>query len=285
MASIHVLFKQPGGGMALGAYLVDLWCMGLKDAYGRLDMTRAEIEQEVLTKLQTRIELERVDLEVVKRLVAGGIRFAQKNGFRLPHRHDRWTALLGDLGPIEQADLRDFGTEDGKLRYVGTESGLRERLIGCPVEQFLARSDVGFIMEQDGETRGDEDEEADEFSDELDLDEAVQEMAETLVSAVRKWCFANGQVPHPRLAEAASVLLTEMADSMRDGAFEELEDGDEDSEADSGETGEMVERVFDYFEPEEQVMVAEALDQVGAFMRQFKTPMEMWEHLDQAEVE
>ena len=35
MANLNVLGHAPGGRLALASFLVDVWCVGLKDAYGR----------------------------------------------------------------------------------------------------------------------------------------------------------------------------------------------------------------------------------------------------------
>src|SRR4051812_43448910 len=44
MASVHVLGHAPGGRFGYAAFLVDNWCVGLKDAVGRADMTRGEFQ-------------------------------------------------------------------------------------------------------------------------------------------------------------------------------------------------------------------------------------------------
>ena len=148
LASIHVLRRIPGGGHASASFLVDTSCLGLKDAWGRLDTSYEEFNSGIIEGMSRTLEMGHADLELARRLVAGGIRFAYQNGFRLPPRFDRWTALLGDIGDWRTADLTDFG-EGGRLRYVGTKEELKRRLVGCSVEEFLARDDVDFIMGED----------------------------------------------------------------------------------------------------------------------------------------
>ena len=144
------------------------------------------------------LELVRVDLETARRLVAGGIRFARQNGFRLPRNHRRWAALLGDLGDPDSAELSDFGV-DGGLRYIGSMEDLRRKLVGCSVEEFLARDDVKYVIGDDRFALEDD--------SDLALDEASAMLTERALDKVREWCFANGMVPHPRLRDALELTL------------------------------------------------------------------------------
>src|SRR5438874_4398584 len=44
MAEIIVLRDVPAGGRIFAAYLIDAWCSGLKDAFGRLNVTLDDLE-------------------------------------------------------------------------------------------------------------------------------------------------------------------------------------------------------------------------------------------------
>lgn len=258
MASLHILRRAPGGGHVMGAYLVDLGCMGLKDAWGRLDITYQQFKESILDRVPEEIGLVPVELALVRRLVAGGIRFAQQNGFRLPPRHERWVALLGDIGDWRAADLTDFG-RDGRLYYTGTEGDLQQHLIGS-VDEFLARKDVDFILGVEGELPPDEDKQA--------VEEAIAQVRERGLSAVRQYCFANGQAPHPRLPEAWDLIMT---------ALMQIDDDTEDentppSDATCEQTDDYVARMLAMEDPASQVELAMALEQVGGFMRQFRDP-------------
>jgi hypothetical protein len=51
-AAVFALRRAPEGGLVLASFFVDTWCMGLKDAWGRLDLVpderddlRAELDE------------------------------------------------------------------------------------------------------------------------------------------------------------------------------------------------------------------------------------------------
>src|SRR3954452_20828499 len=145
-ATGYVLRRPPGPGMglAMACFLVDLWCAGLKDAWGRFEMLREEYD-DVVERMGDRMDarMPEVPLEEAAAIVAGGIRFPVQNGFRLPPHYQRWTAFLGGKLDWQHADLSAFGVEGGtKLRWVAPMRDLGARLIGSAVEQFLAPPDV-----------------------------------------------------------------------------------------------------------------------------------------------
>src|SRR4051812_12418100 len=99
-ASVFVFRETSGGGLAMAGFLVDLWCAGLKDAWGRLDVFREEFDK-IVDGMDERMDgqMAEVPLDEAAGIVAGGIRFAVRNGFRLPAHYTRWTAFLGPLDP------------------------------------------------------------------------------------------------------------------------------------------------------------------------------------------
>lgn len=204
IATIHLIRQNPRGGMALACFLIDLWCAGLKDAWGAIDMASSETEDH-LERASERIELIRIEPDTARHLVAGGVRFARQNGFRLPPHFDRWINVLGDVPDPATADLRPFG-KDGGLLWVGPMEDLRRRLMGCTAEEFLARPHVHFITEDDGEI--------DELEEEFD------ELVERVVDEACQLCRQQGEQPLPLIDEAVRALLA--ATTLKAAA----EDGD-----------------------------------------------------------
>lgn len=291
MASMLVLKRTPANTLAFGAYLVDIWCVGLKDAWGRINVMKADFD-EAKDRFGEHQKMTRVDPATAWRLVAGGVRFARQNGFRLPPHYERWVSLLGNKAETATADLTGFGIEGGKLRYVGTIEDLEERLIGCRVDDFLKREDVEFIIgdepwsevlddrldEKDGleeEDEGEDDELLDEEEDPIQdaelLDEAKNLMRQRATDAVRKWCFAKGIQPHPRLEEAVGLILESIVQVQNHG-----DDGEEmDTDKTAGAANANMAAFLSLEAPSEAAFLQEGLDQIGQFMNQFQTPEEM----------
>lgn len=278
IAAMYVLKRVPGGGMIMAAFFVDLWCAGLKDAWGWLNASREEFEEQVLHGGMTdQVELVRTDLDLVKQIVAGGLRFAEQNGFRLPPRYERWVAVLGDIGDWRSADLGEFGVEGG-LRWVGPMSDLKKRLIGCSIDEFLARKDVEFITDVGGDDESFEDAEfdgVDEDEDAGEIDEEIEEFVDDLhnrwTNAVRQWCFANGQVPHPRMGEAVGVLLESLMQIPADSEGE----GEDSAEEHAAVVFENLNRLIGITQGPDAEGLRAAMAQVDAFVQSFPKPEAM----------
>ncbi|HZN68586.1 MAG TPA: hypothetical protein VFB66_25115 [Tepidisphaeraceae bacterium] len=297
MASVQVLGHAPDGRLAHAAFLVDLWCVGLKDAYGHRTVLRGEFEDQ-LDRMSEGLEIVRIPPEQARRLVAGAIRFSRQNGFHLPPHYDRWTGIFTDLGDLAAADLSDFGV-DGGLRYVGTEEFLRRRLAACTPDQFLSRPDVHWVM-HDGTPRSlgaDDVEGDDDFVDEADLDDeladeellpdeellaGLREMVggtgSRIEEAVRTWCARTGQTPHPRLHEAvATLLVTTLPMAFALGAGEEdvADVPDVPNLMDVPHPDDLLDVALDGVPDDDRRSIQEAMDQVSEYMGQFKSPRDM----------
>ncbi|MBI4582336.1 MAG: hypothetical protein HY718_21760 [Planctomycetes bacterium] len=286
IASILALKEVPGGGYALGAFLVDLWCTGLKDAWGRIDVGMGDFHKAV-DRARGRMEVIPISSDLAWRLVAGGVRFARRNGFRLPPRYERWIAILGNLAECAVADLSDFGWKDGGLHYVGTMEDLRRRLIGSSVETFLSREDVHYTMRVAGDEYVDEYEDEDEYEDgdylddeeAAEDDEILNEMKETEdlegllagvrakgLDNVRRWCFANSIQPHPRLSDALDIILESLLQTPLDSVK------DEPSEQELNQATSNIERLLSLETAPAEEELRHALIQLGEYMKQFETP-------------
>ena len=98
-------------------YLVDLYCLGIKDAFANADVSRAAFIRKLPEMCNS--ELEPCSVELAHEVVYGGLEYASRYGFQ-PH-HD-FTALFCDqvLDPPEAHPRIDnvvFG-KDGKPFYV-----------------------------------------------------------------------------------------------------------------------------------------------------------------------
>lgn len=274
MASILAVKDLPSGGKVLAAFLVDLWCCGLKDAWGRLDITAAEVDEAVEGAEQRGASMVPTDIDIVRELVAGGIRFAKQNGFRLPHRYERWVEMIGvkPAEALESASLELFGTEgNGKgLRFVGLPSDLRQRLVGSSVEEFAARPDVEV---EDIRDYVDADEIPEEDEEAEDAAEAFEDMRDSLhgkiLERAKQWCFANGKVPHPALGDAVDAMLESVM---------HIEGADE-RDPDSPEVAEESERLFhqtlEMHGRAREEELQQALAQLSEWMSTFDSPSDL----------
>jgi hypothetical protein len=287
IASILVLAKTAGGRCTLAGFLVDLWCVGLKDAWGRSE-TPADHLQDTRDNALSRGAV-RMSEKEARRLVAGAVRFSRESGFRLPDHWQKWVSIFGEMGPLESLDMSDFGVEgEGrgkKLRYVGTEQFLRTRLMGSTMEAFVARPDVEVLIGAGPPLAFDDDDYADEDEDEA-LDETPDEAAAAMADMIRetsartaggcrKWCFAQGVVPHRLLEEAVQLMIVGLMPAM---AYEDgVARGEIEPAEDPPDRLAPVKRALAEYPPEERREMEAALEQVTRFIQSFSDPIAMLE--------
>lgn len=258
---LYVLRRAEDGRIDLAVFYIDVWCCGLRDAWGDRGIGLREFAADMLQPVADGRTVTRIDTDLARRLLAGSIAFARRNGFTVPANSEKWTAFLGDLGDVDHADCSDFGL-DGGMVYVGTRKDLSRRLTGTTADAFLARPDVEFVELPEGTGYDDADEE------ELN-EEALEEIRETLVSAVRKWCFASGVKPHSKLDDAASLMLATLSTGETSLEWEDP------SEEALRSLDQRVSGLIQIHSPADQAAIEEALKQLMQFSEQFETPADM----------
>ncbi|NBC10329.1 MAG: hypothetical protein GVY24_01155 [Planctomycetes bacterium] len=221
MCSVMVLRQGPEGRHVMGAFLIDFWCLGLKDAFGRIGVSEADLAEQRERMVEGGVQSRAITLEVARQLVAGAIRWTREKGFKLPPQTDRWLTVLGDGLPIADADLGRFGGPNGKLHYEGTVPDLIKRLPDGDMNKFMQRSDteVTFVLPDEDDEFADgilagEDEEA---ALEAELGALAEKQGEQMLSVALRWCRDQGVTPHPRLGEAAQVMLLATLTGMTQG--------------------------------------------------------------------
>ena len=280
MISLTVLRPVRGGETVAALLLIDRDCVGLKDAFYRLDVDPVEV-REGLRQRSHREDMRviRVDLAEARSLVAAAIRWTRAHPFRVPADAERCLKIMGGVGEIDAADISDFGDENGNLFYVGREVDLVRCLGDITLEEFMDRKDVKCVFHFGNETFGDDegyrdawenDEdgplmEADDFDDEdaeateEDLLALHERMKHKLTDGVRRWCFSKAVAPHPELEAAVDLTIA--------AATEGLAEADEDAGTARARRAEQI--LHSLEDPEKHAAIAAAQMQVKAFMDSF----------------
>jgi hypothetical protein len=133
------VYKRAAGLTGIACFLVDRGVVGLKDAWARVHIEKAEFN-DMLEECRDRgIPMRHATLDEVRRMVAGGIRWAHDNGMRLPKDWVKPAALLGGINDWMTADVSAFVKE-----FAGHPDDLRQRLISEPFESYIERDDIDF---------------------------------------------------------------------------------------------------------------------------------------------
>lgn len=261
LASILFAREVAPRRVTMAAFLVDTWAMGLKDAWGHIDMAASEFEEMVATHRQ-RTGLAPLEPVTARHLVYGGIELARRLGFRLPRKHERWTTVLGPLPVGESPDMSLF-LPNGKIHLVSNAADLRARLIGSTPEEFLGRPDVEYVLGDDDFTPVDEDEDA--------AGDLVDALADKMYGRIRQWCFSNGQIPHSLLRQAIDASIESTLE-----AAPPILDEDEEVPALTDAEGKLAfdrsRRILLSVPDADPVQVNEVLNQLGEFIRSADSP-------------
>jgi hypothetical protein len=110
---ILVARQSPAGQIAVGTFLVDLGCLGIKDAFAAFFDSRREYKRELRSGMMAQQAMVKADLNLAAKIIREAIAYAGELGFK-PHRDYRDAMLvLGDADPDASDQPIPLG-KDGK---------------------------------------------------------------------------------------------------------------------------------------------------------------------------
>ncbi len=109
--------RQPEGSLLFGSYMVDCWCLGLKNTFCDANVPPAAFHGQLIPKLFSAEPSTKITTELAHEIVYGGIEYARQLGFR-PHRDFRLSQFILDPPDAHpRTGEVEFGKE-GKPLYV-----------------------------------------------------------------------------------------------------------------------------------------------------------------------
>ena len=128
IVQILVSRRSPEGQIAAGVFLVDLGCLGVKNAFGRVFTTQGEYVAELRKGVLAHQEMIPADLNLAAKIIREGVAYARELGFR-PNRDIRDAQLvLGDADPDACDEEIPLGKE-GKPIFVSGPYDNVERIL------------------------------------------------------------------------------------------------------------------------------------------------------------
>ena len=113
ITQILVARRSPSGQIAIGTFLVDLGCLGVKSAFGRLFDSRREYE-ELRNGMMSRQDMIKADVNLVAKIVREAIAYARELGFKPDPDYRKAMLVLGDADPDACDVPIPLGGKDGK---------------------------------------------------------------------------------------------------------------------------------------------------------------------------
>jgi hypothetical protein len=121
-----VLSRQlPNGSVACGVFLVDRYCLGVKNAFGKI-LSRQEYDSSIFRKMHSEYASRDLSPAAARKLVEAAVEYARSLG--LPPHPDYHVAKLifGSIDPAECTEEFEFG-QDGKPLFVAGPYDTPER--------------------------------------------------------------------------------------------------------------------------------------------------------------
>jgi len=148
ITTILVARRFPSGEVAMGCFVVDLACLGIKNAMSRRFSSVGEYE-DFCAHLEQQQPLKDCDLDLAAKVVDEATRYARDLGFA-PHRDARKALqILGNADPHNCDETVPLGGDDGKPLYISGPHD-NERQIIATLERNVGPGNFHFFAPTEG---------------------------------------------------------------------------------------------------------------------------------------
>ncbi len=130
---------QPDGRLAVGGFLLDIFCLGIKDAFAAF-MTRVECAERV-SRMSATQGFQSFEPACLRKLVEGGVAYARDLGFNPHADYAAASQIFGDLDSSTCPRRFEYG-RDGKPLYVSGPHETAAR-VDAIIEQLERRVGAG----------------------------------------------------------------------------------------------------------------------------------------------
>jgi hypothetical protein len=119
ISTIIVARQSPRSSkIAAAAFLVDLGCMGVKSAFVRTCKSPDDYARRLREPLMKDQEFDPADLDLVAKIIAEGIAYAERLGFTPDPEYRQASLLLAGANPDASEEKIPLGGTDGRPLYV-----------------------------------------------------------------------------------------------------------------------------------------------------------------------
>lgn len=227
MAHIAVARQHITGNITFGLYLIDLNCLGVKDAHFLFNVFPHEYK-EVIEEMKKQIELEQAPYPLVHNIIYAALEFAEDNGFK-PHKDFSVAQfiLAEDNDEIELMDI-PCGDNGVPVYFRGpNDSDAFAKRVLKTLETNVGKDNYFYVDSYDSDFDEDEDDEDDESYDKYQqyLDQLYEKMAERF----RKLSFKEKVEVVKKVALPEDNLTFDEKEEylyLKELIFDELQDND-----------------------------------------------------------
>jgi hypothetical protein len=121
-----LLSRQSGGMVAVAVFLVDRYCLGVKDAFGEV-LHRADYDRRYVPRFQTEHPSRDIAPADARKLLEDAVAYARSIGLHPHADYVKVLPLFGDIDPAQGAATFDFG-DRGKPHFIAGPYDSPERI-------------------------------------------------------------------------------------------------------------------------------------------------------------
>lgn len=117
LATILISRRQPEGNLLFGLFLVDVYCLGLKNTFCNADFSMSRYKAELLRKIYREKGPVACPVPLAHAIIYGGIEFAKQFGFKPNKDFQLSQYVLDAMDSIKSREEVEFG-KDGKPFFI-----------------------------------------------------------------------------------------------------------------------------------------------------------------------
>ena len=117
LVQILVTRQQPGGDICFGVYLVDKYCLGLKNTFANADFSLTRYQNEVRGRIFRETEPQACPVELAHQMIYASIEYAAQFGFQPEKDFALTQYMLAPRGELEESYQLTFG-KNGKPFFI-----------------------------------------------------------------------------------------------------------------------------------------------------------------------
>ncbi len=127
MGTVHVSRELPRGMVAASVFLIDRYCLGVKDVFARI-LNRAEYDSTLVRKIKSKFATTDVSPAKARKLVEAAVEYASDLGFPPHPDYPVAKLIFGDIDAGECTEKFEFG-KDGKPLFINGPNDTLERCL------------------------------------------------------------------------------------------------------------------------------------------------------------
>lgn len=145
MGTVMVSRRAPNGDIVLSMFLLDTFCLGVKDAVAR-ELLPYEYD-EMVSEIRQHELLQTVEPSYARKLVEEAAAYAATLGFKPAPDYHTAKAIFGDIDASDCSDQFSFG-KDGKPFYIAgpSDSPLKRQRILTTLEKNVGKGNFEYLM-------------------------------------------------------------------------------------------------------------------------------------------